>query len=570
MSACSGGQIRCGAVCVDINTSAANCGACGRTCAPGESCQLGACLSNFAIGSLSTSACLSSNIEISGGDQRGGIALSASNVFVMGDASATRTPNSTITPSARVASVHDGLVSDLGAGQSYVLGTATGPLQPYQNVSVDRLFRLDYDGAWNPSNPIMLSAPIAIVGAMGTTQNAIYNGSGRVVIHSGTQITEILLPSGNVVNRGTRPQPTRSYTENWATWGVAEIDAGALQLVYVASSTTISRLRVTDGAILTVAAFTNLSDAASFVVSPSLGRWFVHFEGTSQFGSGDESLTSCPMTFDSAAGNYRITSLSAVGCNNIEVNTVTGDDRGGMGLHYSRVVLNGDSATMLIPAAATLTLASATQAGTYGDHLFTDLRTSTLYGLFANGLPVVSYSSAATVVNQIRPLNEFNLQPTGAGVMLSPPITVTTNSGSNANMIFNGWGRLVLFTNSRLYSIEISTGRVSDLGAFAAPTHSNNESWAAYGVAETQGTQTNLVYIQSPTAIVRQPITGTPSVIASFTGMAGGYTGLGDSGSLIYSPLRSRWYIQAEYQNQLVPLGPIAEWLISCAGTHSN
>ena len=40
---CKGGAVKCGKLCVAAATDRANCGACGRTCAAGESCQNGAC-----------------------------------------------------------------------------------------------------------------------------------------------------------------------------------------------------------------------------------------------------------------------------------------------------------------------------------------------------------------------------------------------------------------------------------------------------------------------------------------------------------------------------------------------
>ncbi len=43
VAACDGATTRCGDVCVDTQTSASNCGACGRLCAPGQSCATGAC-----------------------------------------------------------------------------------------------------------------------------------------------------------------------------------------------------------------------------------------------------------------------------------------------------------------------------------------------------------------------------------------------------------------------------------------------------------------------------------------------------------------------------------------------
>ncbi len=42
-SACSSGQTECGGTCVDTRSSASHCGACGRACAAGETCEAGTC-----------------------------------------------------------------------------------------------------------------------------------------------------------------------------------------------------------------------------------------------------------------------------------------------------------------------------------------------------------------------------------------------------------------------------------------------------------------------------------------------------------------------------------------------
>lgn len=50
-SASCGALTKCGQVCVDTQTDAANCGACGNTCSLGQTCEAGAC----ACGSASVS-----------------------------------------------------------------------------------------------------------------------------------------------------------------------------------------------------------------------------------------------------------------------------------------------------------------------------------------------------------------------------------------------------------------------------------------------------------------------------------------------------------------------------------
>src|SRR5262245_44984917 len=40
---CTGSQMNCSGVCIDVTTSAQNCGMCGKVCAQGQTCQAGQC-----------------------------------------------------------------------------------------------------------------------------------------------------------------------------------------------------------------------------------------------------------------------------------------------------------------------------------------------------------------------------------------------------------------------------------------------------------------------------------------------------------------------------------------------
>ena len=59
----------------------------------------------------------------------------------------------------------------------------------------------------------------------------------------------------------------------------------------------IVRYRISDGAVSPVASFAppGLSDACSFSISPATNRWYVHYEGTGIFRSGDETLAAADM-----------------------------------------------------------------------------------------------------------------------------------------------------------------------------------------------------------------------------------------------------------------------------------
>jgi hypothetical protein len=187
---------------------------------------------------------------------------------------------------------YDALVGNVATGQAYSLGNG-GVATPYGGGIVTQLLGItDATGSLSGVN-VALSAPINLTGY----NSAIFSGYNRVVLYSSSssQLYNIDLPSGAVTNLGTFNLPSRMGTESWATWGVAEHFDGAIHLDYIKNSQTIERVSVPNGVTETVATFSNLSDMASFTVSPTNNRWYFHHEFSSQFRSGDETIGSMPL-----------------------------------------------------------------------------------------------------------------------------------------------------------------------------------------------------------------------------------------------------------------------------------
>lgn len=130
------------------------------------------------------------------------------------------------------------------------------------------LLALDGTTAAPNGQVVSLSAPITT--GYGT---GIFAGYGRVVLANGVRVYDILLPSGQVVDRGAMATFSRAGCENWAFWGVAEFGSDGLALVHLQAFRIIVRRRVPDGATTTVGTFSNLSDMCGFTVSPATGRW---------------------------------------------------------------------------------------------------------------------------------------------------------------------------------------------------------------------------------------------------------------------------------------------------------
>jgi hypothetical protein len=552
--------------CVDLLTNAGNCGACGTACPAGQSCGGGVCLAPFRVTSFGTS-CNLVNTETVSGDQRGGLAVGATTLLVNADQGTARLdPVTPATNPTLVPEQVDSLVYNVFNGQIWLLGDSAGPLRMSSGTrNVDRLWRANGGGTWVTSSPLMLSRSFAVDTNFGA-QVGVYNGGGRVVVHHGN-VYDINLSTGVVTDRGAMANPARGFAENFRTTGVAEQIGGTLYLTYVQSSGAISRARVPDGLVTNVAVFSGLGlgDAAHLAVHSqgASSRWLVRIEGGGQFGSIAEALVSCPLTVtqNTTTGDLALSGYSTVGCNVIDTNTEIGDDRGPIAVSFGSVVLVGDNGTRQYYNTTMPSVMSSAAVGVLSDHVVYNVRNGALFGLFAGNLPIQSFSGPVTLTRMV-PLSEFSLQPTGIPLTLSQPIVVDTNA-SSTNMVFNGYDRVVLATGGRLWNINLATGEVRDFGAFTPPVHTGNEMWTSTGIAESTGSATDLVYVQSTTTLGRVRV-GTGSV-----SVAGSFTNIGDTATIGFSPSRNRWYFQFEYTNQFVAM-PSAEWVASCNGTFAN
>ncbi|MGC9035951.1 MAG: immunoglobulin domain-containing protein, partial [Verrucomicrobiia bacterium] len=257
-----------------------------------------ATIDTFRIVSLTTNRHYAIEHSSVTGDDRGGIAISSTQLFLTGDSSTARFKADDLSGGTSLNRVYDSLCSDLRTERVYLLANENTPITSSGGTATT-LLELDSTTGITNGNRIALSSQIPLnnYGTVG-----IFSGFGRIAIYNGTRLYDILLPSGNVIDRGTMSMPTHTYSENWAIWGVAEYYGGSLYIVYVQNSSTIVRTRVPDGLTSTVATFNNLSDMASFTVSLRRNRWYFHHEGTSQFRSGDETVGYADATFEYNVG----------------------------------------------------------------------------------------------------------------------------------------------------------------------------------------------------------------------------------------------------------------------------
>src|SRR6185369_9816844 len=164
--------------------------------------------------------------------------------------------------------------------------------------TVTTLLQHDGNSGLLNGSSITLSSPIYLPANSGNV--GIFAGYGKIVLHTGSHVYAIHLPSGLVTDLGAMNTPAHTFSESWAYWGVAESWNGQTYLVNVRDYQTIVRSRVPDGLTTVVNSFSNLSDMASFTVSPLYGRWYFHHESSSQFGGFSETVGYADATFNIA------------------------------------------------------------------------------------------------------------------------------------------------------------------------------------------------------------------------------------------------------------------------------
>jgi len=227
------------------------------------------------------------------GDDRGGMAVSANSVFLTGDTATGRWRKQDLATASRTGQRYIALISDLQTEKAYALANDVGPLTTAGTFTA--LAEFDDAGVLT-GNRINISTPLTIDSNLGST--GFFAGYGRVVIVIQDHAFNIDIPSGNVTDLGFVDTSFHHFSEDFTFsgfWGLAEYFNGDVFLVYAQDSATIVRTRVRNSITTELARFGDtsglgISDMASFTFSPSLSRWFFHYEGSGVFGSRDETI----------------------------------------------------------------------------------------------------------------------------------------------------------------------------------------------------------------------------------------------------------------------------------------
>lgn len=224
-------------------------------------------------------------------DDRGGIAITPDHVFFIGDGGIGRFNHSLDVASAEHFAINDGIFSDLKSGRLMSLWNGSYIINDdnYSDYYYVKGFQ-QLDSNMNVIGYLPLSQTIE----MGdyNDYSGIFSGYGFTILYSGTNYHSYVVNniSGSVTDLGDSYSPDMYDSENWANWGIAEFDGTDYSVVYRDNNgDSLTRLNYTTGSTLSAADFSDLSDCATVGYSPWDKRWYLHFEGGSQWYGDDET-----------------------------------------------------------------------------------------------------------------------------------------------------------------------------------------------------------------------------------------------------------------------------------------
>lgn len=234
------------------------------------------------------------------GDDRGGIAVTDDHVYIVGDDFTARY-DLDLTNGVQLQGM-DGLFTDLSTNQLYTLyNTNDGTAQPVFQNSDQPVFnavrRLNDDLTF-ANDSVVLDRTFSL--NQNYNGNVMFSGAGMLLIYSGDDehVYKIDLFTGLTEDLG-QTNLDFYYSENWASWGIAEYDGTNYSVLYRSDiDANIHRKVLPDGPNTVVSNFTDMSDMASIAYSSTNDRWYFHFEGGSQLNGNSETLGYADATGD--------------------------------------------------------------------------------------------------------------------------------------------------------------------------------------------------------------------------------------------------------------------------------
>lgn len=412
---------------------------------------------------------------VTGGDY-GGIAASSSQLFVTGQSATGRFNLSDLSGGTSVGAQYQGIVGDLHTQKVFVLGNGQAPLtvsQPFPPFGVffSQLLEVNPATGALTGNVVNLSQPVPV-----SNDTGIFAGYDRVLIHPHSPfgpnpVYQIDTSTGTVTplqNGSDVPVPALHHmsTFGWAYYGTAEHFGGNDYLDYVQDTSIIARELVSSaGSVSAIGTpgITNLADMASFTVSPTTGRWYFHYTGSSQFAPtappGAQIAGYATASFQ--VGDFVVTNTNDTGTGSLRQVIADANATGGPQVIGFQAGLTGtinlstpinvtEPADIEGPGSALITVSGAS-------NLFNP---SAGIGLTVHGLTLTGTAAAGLTVGY--PLTASgDVTVSGANVSVTAPLTTSGSVALNA-----GSGN-VTFTNTLAVqpgTLTLTDGNGVDLG----------------------------------------------------------------------------------------------------------
>jgi hypothetical protein len=245
----------------------------------------------YAIDSLDTTNYQIIDHELVTGDDRGGIAVTANYVYIVGDDATGRydldLQNGIDLPK------RDGIFTDLSQLKLYTFYNTTAPFTPNDNnlngFTMNALRSLNEDLSYGPEI-IILSQPVT-VGVI--DQGVILAGYNEVIVgtaYGNYDFYHISILNGLVTPMGQHTLNVYG-SENWADWGMSGFDGTDRHAYFRDEDDSIVDFNFTTDTYSSITSITDFSDMSSFIAHPVNHRFYGHYEGnTNTFGGDEESL----------------------------------------------------------------------------------------------------------------------------------------------------------------------------------------------------------------------------------------------------------------------------------------
>ena len=225
------------------------------------------------------------------GDDRGGILIGDTNVYILGDNGVARF-NLNLQNVQYLNIDNDAMFNDLTTRKIYSFSNASNSFPSNNNNGsfvASKIIELDVNLV--PTGvEVALSQNIEI-GECNFNQSIMLSGFSEVMVSDvNNDFFKLEIVSGNVVSMGQQAVYPR-ISENWMSWGVLGYDGADYHAFYRSNYSGIVDYNFGTQTEVDLDGFNDWADMASFTVDEQTNRLYFHYEGsTPTFGGSSETL----------------------------------------------------------------------------------------------------------------------------------------------------------------------------------------------------------------------------------------------------------------------------------------